>query len=837
MDTPENVHKTNHVRTSDDLLMVEDNQRLYYGNQPIHLHWLDKVSLQMISLAYSKKQSLALCYPTPVCNLPVLAAAQLIIQDFTINYPGNLSILLISPRIEVRQHYLNLKIGGEFLASVFPLARIRANGEPEIVDVRRRIVTREPRLYHLSQPRLLEAKWPKKIDVIILDHFSGNFSEEIKYIHDKAKRQSVRCIIHLCTDPFAPFLEELDSLGVHLWIWNHYGLTIDQYKLSTQESDVVANPFGISTHQFRNIARGIRHHILVCKHPKFQSAAQRVWDDLRTIQSSIHEHRPDNIGIHRAIRVAYGTFYTMLHMLVPLPVYEEEARYSWGIRPVSRRIGDLEAFKMLLENDYPDLAEIFWPSMILDLKEMRESLLAGNPKYETIIQQINDHIRNKKSLTVVCPNEATRRMLQLCLRAKEGIQINKLIRGNTDEQLIRLATYKDLNSLICSDILLFPGQFSYGLRQYALTAAASEIRYLAYSDEADRIEQQIAGIHKILSQLATGDVERKSIWIAQIKSNPNINLPEFFTNASEGSIEFIRSEGKKTSYRAVTADKIPDLSLWTPFSNIDYDLIQGQNTLTSENEEALRPSEFASSERQSVLVSALRIEFEDGFCYAEPDSNMTIFLPSTAKTDDRKVESLRPNDIVVFVDGDQKRRLYEAILERVERHPAMGTTYILVRYWQQSVRDGFFRSGMTYDEFLTKLQRLGSLMQTAQGVRFWVMGEVLGPSDAEDIRRVGEIFGDEALLQEWKNINRSLKRIRSIHVSLARNLNQMIIQAGLKGQYSRNTDECIDQELNLYLDDFRDSVALHRISSVDQEKVQVPYTLIGTFFKHERDRR
>jgi hypothetical protein len=420
-------------------------------------------------------------------------------------------------------------------------------------------------------------------------------------------------------------------------------------------------------------------------------------------------------------------------------------------------------------------------------------------------------------------------MLQLCLRAREGLRLSESVEQD-EERLVRLMTYKALSTLASTDTLLLPGQLSLGRRQYALTAAAPVIRYLAYGDEADRIEQQIAATHQSLVEL-TGAEKREHVWDRLTPLKWNVKLPEADRQASTLTIEFTRSEGKCVSQRTVTASREPDMSLWTPFSNPEYDVVRGQDTLSSDHEENLRPSEFADASRQNVRVPALHIRFVDGFCYAEPDSRMKAFLPATGKTDQRRADGLRPEDVVVFVDGGQRRQLYDAILERVENHPAMGTTYILVRYWQQAVREGFFRSGMTYGEFLEKLQARGSHMKTEPGVRCWIMGDVLGPRDAKDIWRVGQVFDDEALIEEWKRINRALRRIRGLHISLARKLNNIIVQAGLKGRYTEAAEECIDSELNLYLDDFRGSVTVHRVTSVDQETKLVPYVLTGRFFE------
>jgi hypothetical protein len=829
-----------------DLLMVAEGQRLFYAGEPIRLHWLDRVSLLLARQALSSKQSLTICYPVSTCNLPVLSAVQLLIQDFIQNYPGHLSVLLISPRMEVREQYLNVQVRREPLARVLPIARIRAEGEAATIPVRGSGPLPRPRLYHLARPYLLETPWPKGIGAVIVDHTEGTFDEYSTHIQELAASHKVPCVIHLGTDPFAPFIERLTGAGHAAWVWDHLGLAVDFGEQLTAgqiqsaglgagvRNQRATHPFGVSTNQFAHIAAGISHGIVLCSHPVLEAAARRLWDDLSTVQRTFSGRV--GFGIERAIQSAYSTYYAMLQMLVPLPVYEEEARSMWGVRPVRRRIADLEAFIPILQSEAPELAAVYWPSLILDLNEMYEALLVANPKYDTLVQQVREHAARRKRLTIVCPNQAVCRMLQLCLRAREGLRLNDLDLSGDNSAALRLVVYKEMGDLTSTDTILFPGQFSFGRRQYALVAAAPEIAYLAYPDEASRIEQQVATIHQTLARMA-GSERRQHTWDMLHPARPGsraaVVLPEPPTSAQRvlHSIRFTRSDGTQVSRHIVAAGQDADLSLWTPFSSTVYDLVRGQDVLGMESEEALRPSEFAEPARQGVLVPAVRIDFVDGFAYSEPDSKMTLFLPASEKTDDRRADGIRPDDLVLFVSGDHRKHLYDAILERVARHPALGTTHILVRYWQVAVREHFLRSRLTYDAFLRRLQAQGSRMQTSPGVRAWVTGDVLGPGDAADIQRVGTIFSDEALTQEWRNIDAALRRVRGLHASLARRLNRVLVQAGLRSRQADAADECIDQELNLYVDDFRDTVSIHRVVAVEQRSSPVPYVFTGRFFQ------
>ncbi len=814
-----------------DLVTIAQEKRLRYRHDVIQLHRLDQLCLRLSLQAYLHRRPLAIIYPIPICHLTALVAAELLIYDLAENRRSRLSLLVISQRTEIREHYLNIQIGTEALAATFPLARIRAEGEPAVIAASGMETSYPPRLYHLSRPFLLETPWPAGIKAIIVDHTSGGFTDQIVRIHEIAAHRKISCIIHLCTDPFAPYLEELAKAGVSLWFWDHLEVAVEARQSAPVHPANPEHPFEISTQQFNNIAAGIHHHLVLCRYPRLEAAASRLWDDLGTVQRA--DLGQSDSGMRRAIQAAYGVFYTMLQLLVPLRVYEEEAKRLWGIRSIEERIADLEKLTPSLKKASPDLSDIYWPSLLLDLKEMRMTLLEINPKYDALVQQIRKHLQQSGSLAVVCPNQATLRMVQLCLRAREGLPLDGLSIQRT-EAAVRLLTYKDLSALLRADVLLLPGQLSYSRRQYALTAAAPEIRYLAYSDEAERIEQQIPWLHQTLARLASAEAHQRA-WEALVSARVNAVQTGRENSLSPVVIEFTRQEGnRQIRRRAAALLSSTDLSIWTPFSTVDYDQHIGGDDSTDDPDSELAPSSSAIPPQrlsQRSQVSALCVEFTDGFCYAERDSQVMVFLQATEEVDERRAEGLRPGDLVLFINGAQRRTLYEAILERVERLPNMGATYILVRYWQRAIKEGFHKAQLTYEELLKELQRRGSHMQSVAGVRCWITGQVLGPSDPQDIYRIGYIFQDNILIQEYRSIDKALRRIRSLHISLARRLNRVIIQAGVRGFHPDAAEECVDEELNLYLDDFRDSVSIHRVVSIRQQEQMVPPDLICKFFK------
>jgi len=235
------------------------------------------------------------------------------------------------------------------------------------------------------------------------------------------------------------------------------------------------------------------------------------------------------------------------------------------------------------------------------------------------------------------------------------------------------------------------------------------------------------------------------------------------------------------------------------------------------------------TEEESVTaedtVEALRIELEDGrYAYARPLHEIPVFLPKRSDVTRRKAGNLRQSDLVIFVDGEQKRGLNEVVISRIERHPKMEESVRLTKEWVKVLQKGYVAANDDPWSLLEKLEEKGTDITSPQTVENWLRGDVIGPRNKENLRFIGEIYGNQRLTKNYVEFYKAIRRVRSVRIGLLGQMSRISLEAGVKGL--SGDDGVVSEELNLYLDDFKDIITMHRVRSISEgHTVQYHQTL------------
>ena len=224
-------------------------------------------------------------------------------------------------------------------------------------------------------------------------------------------------------------------------------------------------------------------------------------------------------------------------------------------------------------------------------------------------------------------------------------------------------------------------------------------------------------------------------------------------------------------------------------------------------------------EDEQVWISeAIEIRAAGGWRgFFSPDDRLNVVVQSGTqrKTDERFVRSLRAGDRILIIHGQKRQSLYELVISRVHNHPAMELHLALIGKWQEELAESFRarrRIGWTYQDVLTKIREQGSGISSTQTIRLWVLGQVLAPDDPKDLFRLAKTMDMGFAEQHHSRINVAARRIRGLHIGLSIRLNRW-----LKDQVANVAEqdfEVFDEELGLSFQDFRDSLAVHTIESV-----------------------
>jgi hypothetical protein len=147
--------------------------------------------------------------------------------------------------------------------------------------------------------------------------------------------------------------------------------------------------------------------------------------------------------------------------------------------------------------------------------------------------------------------------------------------------------------------------------------------------------------------------------------------------------------------------------------------------------------------------------------------------------------------------------------------------------WRQELSDGIRRHAFTYNEMLRRIQELGSQRLTPAAIGQWARGDVLGPLDALDIRRIGQVIDSDWLLANWQRVGLELTIVRTGHRILGRRITWIIQQAAVGDYELSGQDEEFLRQIGITIGELQDAVTLLTIEDISREAKAVPVDQIG----------
>ena len=92
----------------------------------------------------------------------------------------------------------------------------------------------------------------------------------------------------------------------------------------------------------------------------------------------------------------------------------------------------------------------------------------------------------------------------------------------------------------------------------------------------------------------------------------------------------------------------------------------------------------------------IHIIFREGLHVRLPlNATVQLVLDTNAgrQLDERSVRSLRINDVVLFIHGQNRQNLYDLIVTRVHAHPSIALFVNLIQRWQEEIAECARKSG------------------------------------------------------------------------------------------------------------------------------------------------
>jgi hypothetical protein len=535
------------------------------------------------------------------------------------------------------------------------------------------------------------------------------------------------------------------------------------------------------------------------------------------------------------LRVYWGYLRSLEALSVPYNLYEVEAPLLWGLKSFAQWQAVCERFRAAALLSYSDLCTVL-DEAHAHLEAALECLRAAEPPlWSALVALCTEDAPTGVGRLIVFPGAARRQLFALALLARRNLseedlrahrvwllsleELRRAVRLHaiTREDDEEFGPFKIDPALRWHPVLV--GLPSPYVKPKLLPALSQEaVDVLLYPHQAAALVRRAED----WAQCFSPGISRMAAVLSRMSETampeewPEIP-PRLYVDVSTGSV--VQSDLVKTRQNVG-----PLLQLDDPVGEVAR-LLEVDEETVEDHITAVAASDDSAELTGTVdLVpwceTAVEIAFDQGWhAHFAPDEmiNVIVATPSGQQIDERYIRSLNTGDRVVVIYGQQRQNLYDLIISRVHKHPAIELHLALIRRWQDDFSAAYHRwrqhGVQNVEELLRQMQNRGSALISPLTLRQWLSGETLCPQDEEDLYRLAEVLDLGFVRQYHRRIYRAANRLRSLHRGLAHRLNRWLEQQAM-GLATGSDDDLIDSELGLTFGDFRSSLLILRVASV-----------------------
>ena len=525
----------------------------------------------------------------------------------------------------------------------------------------------------------------------------------------------------------------------------------------------------------------------------------------------------------------------------PYDFYETESSQFWGIHSLSDSQKTVQRFVESLQIERPSLSQSLYDACE-KLDRLHQRLQSGEepPLWETLCNLCVSELEKNHVRLLVFPSEARKTLFTLALLAYHDISTDELASINVwpislkrfnQWQRVRehhghSRTYGDEIPQVLVDKLwdtLLVG-VPYHSTKYALLLRCDKLDVLLHPHQVRLLSLCIEKCNQSLHTEPPDNLQTLSMLKGTQERRPvakNSDRPSQRVVVTTPHQWRVEAREKDVSAKAQELFRVPkrvdEIAWLMQTGGDDADAIDDSVPLDEPTKQI--GIEGVSNETMSV-ERAVQVTFRDGFQALFPVNATIQVVLQTArgpKLDERSVRSLRANDVVLFIHGQNRQNLYELIVSRVHAHPSFALYLNLIQRWQEEIVQNTKKSKLTSEEILNRMRQLGSQLTTQQTIRLWLSGRVMCPKDEKDLQRIASVLDMSFVKQYHSQISRAASRLRGIHIGLSRKLNQWLQQGAIEAM-PEQVNEFIDPELGITFNDFQD--ALHLLTVKETKQVE-----------------
>lgn len=521
------------------------------------------------------------------------------------------------------------------------------------------------------------------------------------------------------------------------------------------------------------------------------------------------------------LRSAWQYLRALEALHVPLSFYEAECQHYWGMVSLASRRAVFDRFINSAATIRPAAREAL-ADVLTSLDQIQRILEQTDPPlWSALLGIAVADARSTRPLSVILAARARKRLFELALLGIEGITTSDLasmgvsIKSLADLVDPRTGQDADPRQEALAYLVGLPREHPERLQPLL---RRDSIRILILPHQEPEVQSRVNSIAAAVTVSTTQDL--KALQAIGLASGARFVEEKFryVTIAGSDTID-ISGLARRLEERGATAVwAAPDAvreAQWLLSSDEEEEDATAETLLASDDEVA---TATATSDNP-VVEGAMRVELSGGrIVLLDPNAPINVMRGSGVYEDmqERPANAIRRGDRIVLIHGQKRQSLYDLLISRVHNHHAIRLHLALLKLWHEEIDKGFHswarRTGRGYEALLQELRQLGCRRSAPLTLRFWVSGEILCPSDPEDIRRAARVLEMTPVLENSAAIARAAERIRGLHRGLAHRLNNW-----LRNQNPGNSaqaDDVIDEELGLRLSDFRESLEVLVVENV-----------------------
>ena len=774
---------------------------LNYEGQAVTFHTVDRQILMISDSAVSQGKTVAIVYPVrraevavPIC----IEACYLLLER---GRTDRGSVLLVSNSLDLRGLYGGIKANYMHLNSVFPLRVVKTSGSIRagIKTGRGSSAYTAGEFLHTSNVRILpNEEVSKRIGCAVIEtaHLSPR---DVDKTLDWAEEEGVPATIILETDPYSANLQTYERRGIPIWGWNSGALASD----FSEEANTISvgshtsHPFARSGNQILNWLKGVSREFITVGDETINHHLQELLNLYLEVKQTESLYSGD--ALQKVCSLVIGLKASIERMVGPAEQTETACRLSFLAKSVADRITESKRFAELLDRRDDPLAGLLRRGAIITESALEYLKKSGNPKHREAMRIIRESLSDSQSLLIVSYNEPYSEALSKSASQELNMSVEELeLRGIDFVSLKQKYVNKEYDRC-----LLF-GRMPYRDSWILRVAWAPNMVLLLYPTEKAILKSQFEQEERRYNDLFSDT--RREEFLRNLSGKENLPIKQHSPIRGTNVFPLTLTESEQEQ----AAEIRPLLTAAWKEESFDE-----QEEMTYGEE----PTEYhAVTEAGDVLVKAVKAILQESMSISfRPGSDVPVYANRNLKH--VQASTLQPGDTLILIRGGVRQDFADYILERTDNHPRMQEITMRTKLWVSVLRSGMNSANDSIGDFLAKLQAAQEqegvrVTQTYATARQWVKGLTIGPRDGVNIKLIGKIYGSEALIRDYLKINEAARRMRGLHRSILRRMDDILLKAGMRNRKGASDDEVIDEEFNLHVSDFAGVLTLEQIEQV-----------------------